>query len=232
MAENPRYIWALFLCSEHPNTIEFLISVLQLATFFQLEDGVAYAVTEFERKGTEFDPALQFQLARMFRVDDWIDPAFRALIKLPDSSLDLQRLRQIGDVGIHYLIQTKEQIRKSRARLAFTTPDLRGFRDCDTPGSCEYNWKTEWWGGFARLIYHPDFPLGLGEIPTKLAEVRKDGIDGVCDKCLHLTIDSILADGKFSEELKYIEDAIMESRKYQTDEPIRAKLREIITADV
>ncbi|KAJ7488713.1 hypothetical protein B0H11DRAFT_1804821 [Mycena galericulata] len=215
--------------SEHPKSSEFLISVLQLSTFFQLDDGVAYAITEFERKGSAFDPALQFQLARMFRVDDWIEPAFRALMELPDSSLDLERLHQIGEMGSYHLIQTKDKIRKNRARLAFGTPKLRGFTDCNTPGSCEYNWKAEWWGGFARLIHHPDFPLGLGEIPSKLMEVRKDGIDGVCEDCLHLTIDSILADGKLSWEVQYIEEAILELMEYQTDEPVRAKLREIVT---
>ncbi|KAJ7601293.1 hypothetical protein B0H17DRAFT_1243543 [Mycena rosella] len=132
--------------SDHPKTIEFLISVLQLSTFFQLEDGVAYAVMEFERKGDKFDPALQFQLARMFRVDHWIEPGFRALMKLPDSSLDLPSLRQIGEVGCYHLIRTKDKIRKNRACLAFGTPKLRSSSDCNTPGTCNYHWSNEWWG--------------------------------------------------------------------------------------
>ncbi|KAJ7930321.1 hypothetical protein B0H13DRAFT_1858951 [Mycena leptocephala] len=72
--------------SEHPKTYEFLVSVLQLSTFFELDDGVAYSIAEFERKGESFDPALQFQLACMFRVDQWIKPAFQSLMKCPDSN--------------------------------------------------------------------------------------------------------------------------------------------------
>ncbi|KAJ7833969.1 hypothetical protein B0H14DRAFT_2166569, partial [Mycena olivaceomarginata] len=157
--------------SEHPKTVEFFISVLQLSTFFQLDDGVAYAITEFERKGDKFDPPLQFQLARMFRVDQWIEPAFRSLMDLPDSSLTLRKLGQIGETGCYHLIRTKDKIRRIRARLAFGTPKLRPFRDCDTPGSCEYHWAKEWWEGFARLIHHPDTPLRFGDIPNTPKEV-------------------------------------------------------------
>ncbi|KAJ7722310.1 hypothetical protein B0H16DRAFT_1431434 [Mycena metata] len=55
--------------TEHPQTDEFRVSVLQLSTFFELDDGIKYAIKEFEGMGKKFDPALQFQLARMFRVD-------------------------------------------------------------------------------------------------------------------------------------------------------------------
>jgi hypothetical protein len=59
-------------------------------------------------------------------------------------------------------------------------------------------------------------------------EVRDGGMDGVCDKCLHLTIDSILEEGKFQEEEVEVEKAIIELMKYQTDEPVRAAFREIL----
>ncbi|KAJ7502107.1 hypothetical protein B0H11DRAFT_2224020 [Mycena galericulata] len=156
------------------------------------------------------------------------EPVFHALMEHPNYSLDLKRLHQIGEIGSYHLIQTKDKIRKNRARIAFGMPKLRGFTDCHMPGSCEYNWKAEWWGGFACLIHHPAFLLRLGEIPSKLMEVRKDGIDRVCEDCLHLTIDLILADGKLSREVQYIEYAILELMEYQTDEPVRAKLREMV----
>ncbi|KAJ7810355.1 hypothetical protein B0H14DRAFT_2379181, partial [Mycena olivaceomarginata] len=221
-----------FIFSEHPKTDEFLISVLQLSTFFELDDGVAYSITEFERKGDCFDPALQFQLARMFRVDQWIKPAFRSLMKRPDPSLTLRNLAQIGEVGCYYLIQTKDKIRKHRTCLAFGTPKICSVRGCKTPGTCKWSWEREWWGGFARLIHHPDIPLAFGDIPATLQEVRDGGMDGVCDGCLHLTIDSILEEGKFDEEDREIQDAIDELMKYQTEEPIRAAIREIAATNV
>ncbi|KAJ7434383.1 hypothetical protein B0H11DRAFT_1938679 [Mycena galericulata] len=308
------------------------------------------------------------------------EPVFHALMEHPNYSLDLKRLHQIGEIGSYHLIQTKDKIRKNRARIAFGMPKLRGFTDChmpgssfarflnsptlrglmtadfarnwicaiarlvefaqfkmcdvrgikcafghsykraiaqsrkshsaqsprssnraksvnsnraksavqsqvfqkitafrrsrgrrrrsyvairrscageprhrlpsslgialsysdvarqgpltcagepserseycNTPGSCEHNWKAEWRGGFAHLIHHPDIPLG--EIPSKLMEV----IDGVCKDCLHLTIDSVLAEGKLSREVQDIEESILELMKLQTDEPVRANLRD------
>ncbi|KAJ7914172.1 hypothetical protein B0H13DRAFT_1611831 [Mycena leptocephala] len=186
-------------------------------------------MAEFERKGDKFDPALQFQLARMFRVDQWIEPAFRSLMKRPESSLTLRNLAEIGEIGCYYLMQTKDKIRKNRAHLAFSTPKLCHSRGCKTPGTCEYSWQREWWGGFARLIHHPDIPLLFGDIPKTLIQVRDGGMDGVCDNCLHLTIDSVLEEGKFQEEDDEIEKTITELMKYQTDEPIRAAFREILT---
>ncbi|KAJ7101896.1 hypothetical protein C8R44DRAFT_988260 [Mycena epipterygia] len=191
--------------SEHPKTDEFYVSVLQLSTFFQLEDGVQYAIAELERKGDNFDPALQFQLEY--------------------SSIQLRQLGQIGDIGCYHLIRTKDQIRKLRARLAFGTPALRPFKDCNTPGTCNWSWRREWWAGFARLIHHPDVHLPFSAIPDKLYEVQMAGIDGVCDDCLRLTINSILEDGKFGKEEEYISDAVGALMAYQTDEPIRAALR-------
>jgi hypothetical protein len=172
--------------SEHPKTDEFLISVLQLSTFFRLEDGVAYSITEFERtEGEGFDPALQFQLARsMFRVDhgQWIELAFQALMKRSDSSLTLRNLAQIGETGCYYLtMQTKDKIRKHRVHLAFSTPKISQSQDCKTRWECKFHWEMEWWEGFARLIHHPEITLSFGDIPGALLDVRDGGMDGVCD---------------------------------------------------
>ncbi|KAJ7438773.1 hypothetical protein B0H11DRAFT_1934923 [Mycena galericulata] len=65
---------------------------------------------------------------------------------------------------------TKDKIRKNRARIAFGMPKLRGFTDCNMPGSY----------------------------------------------------------GKLSREVQYIKYAILELMEYQTDEPVRAKLREMV----
>ncbi|KAJ7798163.1 hypothetical protein B0H14DRAFT_3545968, partial [Mycena olivaceomarginata] len=168
--------------SEHPKTDEFLISVLQLSTFFRLKDGVAYSITEFERKGEGFDPALQFQLARsMFRVDQWIEPAFQALMKRSDSLLTPRNLAQIGETGCYYLMQTKDKIRKHRVHLVtFSTPKISQSQDCKTRWECKFHWEKEWWEGFARLIHHPEITLSFGDIPKTLLDVRDGGMDGVC----------------------------------------------------
>ncbi|KAJ7469435.1 hypothetical protein FB451DRAFT_1400311 [Mycena latifolia] len=144
-------------------------------------------------------------------------------MRLPDSSLELQHLGQISELGCYHLIQTKH-IRQVRARLAFSSPPVRNSEDCSTPWTYGFRWQAEWWGGFARLIHHPDIHLGFEGIPKKLAEVPETGIDGVYDGCLGLTINSILEDGKFGQEDEYIAKAVTALMAHQTDEPIRAAL--------
>ncbi|KAJ6542323.1 hypothetical protein DFH09DRAFT_1089140 [Mycena vulgaris] len=71
----------------HPKTDAFLVSLLKLCIFFQFKDGVAHVIKELTLKGAKFHPALQFELTRCYRVDRWIEPAFRWFMEVPITSL-------------------------------------------------------------------------------------------------------------------------------------------------
>ena len=73
----------------HPKTDAFLVLVLSLSTFFEIDDGIAHAVQAFEMKGHDFDAALQFEPAWHYRVDHWIKPAFERLMELRMTGLDM-----------------------------------------------------------------------------------------------------------------------------------------------
>ncbi|KAJ6553345.1 hypothetical protein B0H19DRAFT_1072805 [Mycena capillaripes] len=106
----------------HPKTDDFLVSILKLSTFFEITDGIAHAIHEFTKKGDDFHPALQFELARLYRVDDWIESAFRRLMKMPITCLNMFCAEQIGPPGYFCLVQTKAHIEHFRKQFTFDNP--------------------------------------------------------------------------------------------------------------
>lgn len=65
------------------------MDVLELSTLLEIKDGIDYSIQQFEQR-TFFCPILQFYLARRYRIDQWIEPAFRKLMELPVLSITLR----------------------------------------------------------------------------------------------------------------------------------------------
>jgi hypothetical protein len=61
----------------------------------------------------------------MFRVDQWVEPAFRALMDIPDLDLGIQHLHQIGETGVFWLMQTKAKIQEHGIKIASQAPGLQ-----------------------------------------------------------------------------------------------------------
>ena len=108
--------------SEYPRDTEFLVAILDLSMFLEIEDGITYAIKGFESR-PDFHPALQLELARCHRIDHWIEPAFRQLISMPALTLSLDNVIRIGIVAFHYLVQTKSCIKQLKKGIAYHPPD-------------------------------------------------------------------------------------------------------------
>jgi hypothetical protein len=124
----------------YPSTEEFLISVMKLSTFFDIPDGLAYTTQELTRRGNQLHPATQFELARCFGIDIWVEQAFRRLVEKDLTSLSSAQVSQIGHSGYFYLTQTKAKIQALRTKIAFHVPPIVNSADCETPGTCLYSW--------------------------------------------------------------------------------------------
>ena len=61
---------------------EFLISVLKLSDFYQIDLGFQYAVAELKcLSPMAFDPLLKLQLGHQFQIHKWIEPSFCVMMK-------------------------------------------------------------------------------------------------------------------------------------------------------
>ncbi|KAJ7118274.1 hypothetical protein C8R44DRAFT_790512 [Mycena epipterygia] len=204
---------------------DFLISVMKLSAYWDIDDGMTYTKEEFTRRGNQLHPALQFELGRCFRIDAWIEPGFRRLMDINILDLDSIQINQIGLQGYSHLTRTKAKIRALRAQIAFHVPPIVNSGDCDTPATCMYSWKREWEERVRQLIHHPENPISC---LTLLAQLRNTHIAGLCDGCQDLTVTWIWGKGLLTQEEDLVDEAVEALMTLQMDEPVRAALRESV----
>ncbi|KAJ7692565.1 hypothetical protein B0H17DRAFT_1200387 [Mycena rosella] len=180
--------------------------LLKLSTFLEIKDGIAHAVHEFALKGDDFHPTLQFELGRRYHIDDWIDPVFRKLMKLPLASLDMHHMDQIGSAGFFWLVQAQAKINNHRKQFAFDTPTIINHPDCDTPG--DYVHMT---------------------CVDLLNLLKGTEIEGLCEPCRIRTVTWVWRTGHVTQKEIFVDDAVTAFMALQTDEPIRAALRNFVS---
>ncbi|KAJ7727443.1 hypothetical protein DFH07DRAFT_999985 [Mycena maculata] len=209
--------------SMYPDSEDFLVSVMKLSAFFDIADGIEFTTREFVRRGDDLHPALQFELARCFQIDEWIEPAFRRLMELDLLSLDAFQVSQIGHMGYFWLTQTKAKVQNLRKQIAFHVPPLVNSDTCDTPGTCMYSWTREWEERVRQLIHHPEEPISCLNLLDQLRNVH---IDGLCNECQDLTVTWIWGKCLLTQEEQIIDEAIQELMDLQTERPLRIALGE------
>ncbi|KAJ7456395.1 hypothetical protein B0H11DRAFT_2321741 [Mycena galericulata] len=210
--------------SMYPDSEDFLISVMKMSAsaFLDIADGIEFATREFVRRGNNLHPALQFELARCFRIDSWIEPAFRRLMKMRLVSLNAFQVSQIGHLGYFWLTQTKAKIQELRTKIAFHVPPIVSSSACDdTPGPCFYSWNREWEERVRQLIHHPEEPISCLDLLDQLRNVH---IDGLCNDCQDLTVTWIWGKCLLTQEEGLIDEAVDTLVDLQTEQPLRIAL--------
>ncbi|KAF8547302.1 hypothetical protein OG21DRAFT_1425130 [Imleria badia] len=163
---------------------EFLISVLKLLDFYQINLGFQYAVTELKRLSPMvFELSLKLQLGCQFRIHEWVKPSFHVMMERPVSSISRLEAHRMGMEYFWILMTTKAQIDEHYHALAYTEPALdQSDGVCNTPWACAVVWKDEWWNSVARHLLHPESPCrSQSGIIALLQETNFDG--GNCASC-------------------------------------------------
>lgn len=101
-----------------------------------------------------------------------------------------------------------------------STP-LVSHADCVTSNACMHSWNREWEERVHQLIHHPEQPITCLDLLDQLRNVH---IDGLCDGCQDLTVTWIWGKCLLTKEDCFVEEAIEELMKLQTDELVRAAL--------
>ncbi|KAJ7710108.1 hypothetical protein B0H14DRAFT_3172376 [Mycena olivaceomarginata] len=218
--------------SVHPKTMEFLVSIMRMSAFFEVQDGIEHAKAEITRRGNHIHPAVKFELARCFRIDEWIEPTFRHLLDMSVGDLSFSQVMQIGHVGYFWLTHTKAKIAELRARIAFDVPPIVHSVDCSTRWECGYAWSRQWTENVRSLIHHPDQPVSCLNL---LHQLRNVHITELCDKCQDLTMTWIWGKGLLTKEEDFIEGAIAALHELQVNEPLRVVIhntRIVLSSDL
>lgn len=209
--------------SEEHYQEDFIVSVLHVSNFLDIPDGKAWAIRELPQLAT-FNPILRLELARKYRIDDWVEPAFHSLMTLPLHNIEVEEAARIGLPFYNILVRTKLKIENHRRDMAFVPPPAENDIDrCDTPCHCCLSWSKEWWNGVGRQLLHPDTPMTGRQVFEGLDNVR---IPGMCGPCQEKTFEKVkqMSEAFFMEE-GFVSEALAEMMCWQTDEPIRASMR-------
>jgi hypothetical protein len=150
-------------------------------------------------------------------------------MELSITELDMFHMDQIGHAGYFWLVKTKAEIEKHRKQFTFDTPTIVNEPNCDTPAFCGSAWYREWNMNVPKLVHHPDVPLSLVDL---LNTLRDTEISGLCDGCRKRTVTWIWGTGYVTEEENLIDKVVAALMALQTDEPIRAALRNNVVTDV
>ncbi|KAJ7254471.1 hypothetical protein C8J57DRAFT_1518603 [Mycena rebaudengoi] len=193
-------------------TLPYLISVLKLSKFLRIPTGVTYAVNCLPTH-PDFTPATQLQLARQYEIQDWVDPAFRALIERRLSDISLADAEQIGLAAYHKLVQVKCLLADEMSGLAFNAPEVKHCSACLDEPRCSRLWEWAWWGGFGKQILHPENTKSASAIMQNL-DLDHGVLSSMRRECLFRTTESIWEDNPFDDSDKEVEKASEELTAY------------------
>jgi hypothetical protein len=169
--------------------IAYLIAVLKLSSKWEMKPGRDYAI-KLLPEHHEFTPAIQLQLAGLYKIRSWVEPAFRALVEKPWEQTIFPEAAKIGDFAQFQVTQTKREIEYYLHCVAFHEPPVDHSWDCEHHGDCEQTWSGVWWNVFAKQLLHPD--KVISELQETMAQLDKtETIPGMTDGCLRRTIESV-----------------------------------------
>ena len=208
----------------------FLESVLKLAAMFAFEDVADFATEAIERlpPGT-ITPARKLHLAIAYNVDKWVGPTFKQLLQQPINASSHEEIESLGLFSYHLLVGTQCLIDKLRRDCAWYVPKFQKDPICMTPGYCESAWKREWVNGVSRLIMHPTDYISLQDLRERLEDPGL-AVTDLCQHCLQMTVNALLAKNIFEREAHIINDAVQKITDFATDKEVRVKLTEVACA--
>ncbi|KAJ6456898.1 hypothetical protein C8R45DRAFT_1110694 [Mycena sanguinolenta] len=169
-----------------------------------------------------FDAALQFELARRYRVDQWIDPAFHKLMKLPLKDLELPLVDQIGPADYVWFVKRRLRSSNIAGSSLLMPPPIVNDPGCENKAICAVTWNVEWGRTIPKVIHYPDVHTTFPEL---LFSLEATEITDVCDECRKRTVTWIWGTGYATAEDDIVARAVTALTALKTDEPIRAALR-------
>ncbi|KDQ64005.1 hypothetical protein JAAARDRAFT_187390 [Jaapia argillacea MUCL 33604] len=196
-----------------PHSIQRLMDTLKLATRWGIEAGWKFAIHHLD--SMTLNPSLRLELSRLYRVDNWIEPAFKELIPIRLNAITDEDVYRMGLRTYRKLTTTKELIEDEWKVVAMLPPPIEfestGCKDHD---KCCAVWKDIWWKCLGRKLLHPLKPLPLSEAANFVLDMEVPGMTSECHQAMMELI--VLGDG-FEEEKKHIEKAIEDLEAYQKD---------------
>lgn len=194
--------------------LEALTSILELATFLEMDSARAFAIQALGAPTMDLSPARRLSLALSYRITEWIEPAFRQLVATSANRITPDDFCMLGSPLTHLVMSTQADIHSLRLAIAFnplkpTSHDV----SCQKPYmGCQCSWEAAWWDGLARHYLHPDCPASPREAISKLETTP---IVGVTTACRLAAVEIIKEQRVFEREDDILENALKVLKNYE-----------------
>ena len=202
-----------FRRNDDDQSIEYLLSILKLSHLWIIDIGQQYAIKYLSYR-PDFDVCLKMNLARKYDIEEWIAPAFRALVRQDLNDFSMADIATMGFDTYTIVSRTKERIAKERLYSAYTCPEPQKAQSCKDHTGCIQEWQASWWTGFCRHLLHPE-KLITGEKALAKLETAKFKI--MSEACLELTLEELRRSRLFSYMDDFVDEGIKELLEIQRD---------------
>ncbi|KAF8511391.1 hypothetical protein JB92DRAFT_3118133 [Gautieria morchelliformis] len=210
--ESPVKLGLPFMFKSPP--LEGLVSILELGTFLQIDVARSFAIQALSTDSLNLSPARQLSLALRFRISDWIELDFKALVATPAHRLSLEDASFLGLTIMHIIHSTQSEICHLRLVLAYNPLKMDKHNvSCKRPAlGCQASWEAAWWDRFACHYLHPDHPCTPLEA---LAKFESANIAGVTTACRLQAVEFIRDHGVFDREYGILEEGLKLLKKFE-----------------
>ncbi|KAI0761870.1 hypothetical protein BC629DRAFT_1597177 [Irpex lacteus] len=133
--------------SEHIHfTYETLVSILKLATLYQMAAARTWAIERIEAEAT-ITAAQRMYLAEQYSVPHWIAPAVKDLLQRPILSYSSTEIELLTPAVAFVLAKAQAKFFDTLLTLGHVAPELRHAFHCtgNDRARCEMVWKETWW---------------------------------------------------------------------------------------
>ncbi|EIN13070.1 hypothetical protein PUNSTDRAFT_131294 [Punctularia strigosozonata HHB-11173 SS5] len=171
-----------------------LIMLLDLAGYYQSPRARQRAIKVLDTH-PDLTPTIRMHLARAHKIDGWVEPAFRSILRGPYLELTPSDFVYMGHNASMAVSTTQYGIALHRIQCALFPPEVHHVFRCHDERKCSSSWTKAWWGeleegmqGIAFLLLHDDMRMPGRSI---LQHIESLHVPGMHEGCKSLTIGSL-----------------------------------------
>ncbi|KDQ12187.1 hypothetical protein BOTBODRAFT_176709 [Botryobasidium botryosum FD-172 SS1] len=174
---------------------DYLISLLKMASRYDVEDALALAQDRLESTPS-FTAPFMLHYARRLDIPAWRERAAHALLHVDLLSLSHDDIELIGLPTYKALVDLRGDIDSHRRYVACVMPTPAHYIICRSKRDCDAGF-TKVWGIVREFLLRPEGSLSLPEIFDRLEGVESSGMDM---RCFNIMLCELKKDAAFGRE--------------------------------
>ncbi|KAF8579932.1 hypothetical protein K439DRAFT_1620187 [Ramaria rubella] len=186
-----------------------LVAMLKLSSIYLVVPAHEWAIHWLTLE--TLHPAVRIQLAYLYDVEEWIEPAFRILLSCRLTTLSIEDTYRLGPRTFAALAKTREVLQELCMAVAYSASQTYGLAgECETPDECRNQWISWFWVKISPRVLNQIHPLPLSDI--RAAAVK---CDVLCSDCFNITITNINKYPALNEEENIVRSTVQKLLEIQ-----------------